>query len=285
LVQVKKGGTVEVTFYGVRGSCPCPCDQNRRYGGNTACVTLTVEGHQPIVFDLGTGLRTYGLHQPTDGTFRGTALLSHLHWDHVQGLPFFTPVQQAGARLDIYGPRQENASLGEVFDDLMRPPYFPVRVKDLPGDVRFHDVDMGDLAIGDAKVKARAVPHCGPTLGYRVELDGVVVVYVSDHQAPLSLEGFADEVLELAEGADLLIHDAQYTREEFAQRSSWGHCTVDYAVRLAAVAGVRQLALFHHDPGHDDDVVDALLAGACRLAAEVGRCEVVAPVEGQCLRF
>ena len=276
---------MEVTFYGVRGSCPCPSEENRRYGGNTACVAVTVEGHDPIVFDLGTGLRAFGLTQPTDGTFRGTALMTHLHWDHVQGLPFFPPADRVGARLDVYGPRQEEGSLGEVFGDLMRPPYFPVRFGDLRGDIRFHDVEVADLAIGDAKVKVRPVPHCGPTVGYRVELDGAVITYISDHQAPRSLEGFADEVLELADGADLLIHDAQYTPEEFAQRAHWGHCTVEYAVRLAAATGVRRLALFHHDPAHDDDALDALLEGAQRLAAEIGRFEVSSASEGQQLRF
>lgn len=276
---------MEVTFYGVRGSCPCPCEENRRYGGNTACVALAVEGHEPIVFDLGTGLRAFGLSQPTDGSFRGTALMTHLHWDHVQGLPFFPPADRVGARFDVYGPCQESGSLGEVFGELMRPPYFPVRFGDLRGDIRFHGVDVADLAIGDAKVKVRPVPHCGPTVGYRVELDGAVITYIPDHQAPLSLQGFADEVLELADGADLLIHDAQYTRAEFAERTHWGHCTVDYAVRLAAAAGVRTLALFHHDPGHDDDTVDGLLRGARELAAQVGAFEVLAAAEGCSLHF
>jgi ribonuclease BN (tRNA processing enzyme) len=122
-------------------------------------------------------------------------------------------------------------------------------------------------------------------VGYRVELDGAVITYISDHQAPPSLEGFADQVLELADGADLLIHDAQYTPDEFAERALWGHCTVDYAVRLAAAAGVRTLALFHHDPGHDDDTVDKLLVGAQELASQVGGLKVLAAAEGARLHF
>jgi phosphoribosyl 1,2-cyclic phosphodiesterase len=272
---------LDITFYGVRGSCPCPSEENRRYGGNTACVGVTVDGHEPIVFDLGTGLRAFGQTQPTDGTFRGTALMTHLHWDHVQGLPFFPPADRVGARFDVYGPRQVEGPLSQVFGDLMRPPYFPVRFTDLRGDIQFHDVETEDLAIGDAKVKVRPVPHCGPTVGYRVELDGVVVTYVSDHQAPRSLQGFDDAVLELAEGADLLIHDAQYTPEEFAHKAHWGHCTVDYAVSLAKAAGVRRLALFHHDPAHDDDTLDAIVAGARRFSDQVGGPPVLGASEGQ----
>jgi phosphoribosyl 1,2-cyclic phosphodiesterase len=118
---------VKVTFYGVRGSTPCPADRNRRYGGNTACVALEVPDEDPIVFDLGTGLRFFGDTQPLDGSFRGTALVSHIHWDHVQGLPFFPPADRVGARFDVYGPGQEGLSLAQAFDEFMRPPYFPVR--------------------------------------------------------------------------------------------------------------------------------------------------------------
>ena len=122
---------MNVTFYGVRGSTPCPCEANRRYGANTACVALEVPGEDPIVFDIGTGLRFWGETLPTDGSFRGTALVTHMHWDHVQGLPFFVPVDRPGARLDIYGPTQDEGSLAEVFNDLMKPPYFPVRAAEL----------------------------------------------------------------------------------------------------------------------------------------------------------
>ncbi len=267
-----------VTFFGVRGSCPCPAEANRRYGGNTACVALTVAGEAPIVFDLGTGVRAFGDTQPVDGSFRGAALVTHLHWDHVQGLPFFPPADREGAVLDVYGPVAGTSSLADSFGDFMRPPFFPVRAEELRGEVRFHDVTEDDLAIGDAKVMVRAVPHVGATLGYRVSWDGSVVTYVSDHQAPVGLDRFADGVLELAEGADVLIHDAQYTSEEFREKANWGHCTVDYAVDLARRAGVRQLVLFHHDPAHSDDDLDALLDQARRRAG--GAFEVISAYEG-----
>jgi phosphoribosyl 1,2-cyclic phosphodiesterase len=271
---------LKVTFYGVRGSCPCPSDANRRYGGNTACVTLEVPGEVPIIFDLGTGLRLLAATQPHDGTFRASALVTHIHWDHVQGLPFFPPVDRTGAELDVYGPAQEGGRLHDVFGGFMRPPYFPVHFSELRGRIRFHDVVDDDLAIGSAKVKVRPVPHCGPTVGYRVDWDGRSVAYVSDHQAPLGLDSVVESVLELCDGVDVLIHDAQFTRSEFEEKSHWGHCTIDYAVRVARESGARRLVLFHHDPAHSDQTLDRLLDEARDLPDAAGVDEVLAAAEG-----
>jgi phosphoribosyl 1,2-cyclic phosphodiesterase len=273
---------LNVTFYGVRGSTPCPCEQNQRYGGNTACVALESPGCEPIVLDLGTGLRFWGDTLPADGSFRGHALVTHLHWDHVQGLPFFVPVNRVGARFDIYGPAQETGlSLEEAFGEFMRHPYFPVGVGDLAGDFEFHVLDDGEFAVGDAKVRSRQVPHVGSTNGYRIEMDGVSVAYIPDHQQPIDGgHEIADGVLELCDGVDLLIHDAQYTPTEFAAKAHWGHCTVEYAVHIAREAGVRRLALFHHDPYHDDDAVDEILDGARDHAVGAGIAEVLAAYEG-----
>jgi phosphoribosyl 1,2-cyclic phosphodiesterase len=270
---------VDVAFYGVRGSCPCPSETNRRYGGNTACVVLTVEGEAPIVFDLGTGLRAFGATQPLDGSFRGTALVTHIHWDHVQGLPFFPPADRIGAKLVVYGPAHDEGTLAEVFDDFMRPPYFPVHFSQLRGDIVFHDVTKDDFRVGQAEIQARPVPHTGPTVGYRVRWGGATVAYISDHQAPVGSDSVADTVLELADGADVLIHDAQYTRAEFAEKAHWGHCTIDYAVSVAVQARVRRLVMFHHDPAHDDDQMDELAAEARRLGERSGL-EVIAAYEG-----
>lgn len=270
---------MELTFYGVRGSCPCPSEANRRYGGNTACVALTEGINPPIVFDLGTGLRAFGETQPLDGSFVGAALVTHIHWDHVQGLPFFPPADRQGARFDIYGPQQDDGTLAELFDGFMRPPYFPVTCAELRGDIRFHEVLKDEFMIGPAKVIVRPVPHNGPTVGYRVVWDGRVVTYISDHQAPLGLDTVADSVVELAHGADVLIHDAQYTRSEFEEKSHWGHCTVDYAVTVALEANARKLVLFHHDPSHGDDRMDELLAEAVALGQPHGL-EVTAAFEG-----
>ena len=271
---------MHVSFYGVRGSTPCPAEANRRYGGNTSCVALESEGHDPIVLDLGTGLRMYGETLPHDGSFHGHALVTHVHWDHVQGLPFFVPVLQPGATFDVYGPPLPDQSLAQCFETFVAPPYFPVSVDQLPGIIQFHDVSDVDLVVGDAKVKVRTAPHTGMTNGYRIEQDGRSVAYVSDHQMPIDDHtAIPDSVLELCDGVDLLIHDAQYTPAEFDTKKDWGHCTVDYAVHVAAESGTKCLALFHHDPSHDDDTVDCLLAGARERAK--GRVdEVLAAAEG-----
>jgi len=274
---------VHVTFYGVRGSTPCPCDANHRYGGNTSCVVVERSGHDPIVLDLGTGLRFFGdTFAPTD-TFRGHALVTHVHWDHVQGLPFFAPVLRPGSSLDVYGPPPDppgTCAIDECFDRFISPPLFPVTLDDLPGEIRFHTVRDSVITVGDAKVTARDVPHTGVTNGYRIELDGTTVVYVSDHQMPLDgSHHVTDAVLELCEGADLLIHDAQYTPEEFAAKRDWGHCTMEFAVHVASEAGARRLALFHHDPTHDDAFLDCL-ADRARVLAGPRVEEVIVASEG-----
>lgn len=274
---------MQVTFYGVRGSTPCPNDDNQRYGGNTSCAVVEAPGHDPIVLDLGTGLRQWGEVFPATETFHGHALVTHVHWDHVQGLPFFAPVLRPGASLQVYGPPPEHdgiRSLGDCFEQFICPPLFPVCIAELPGDIRFHTVRDTDLVVGDAKVMVRDVPHTGITNGYRIELDGITVVYVSDHQMPQDgTHAVTDDVLELCAGADLLIHDAQYTPEEFETKRDWGHCTVEFAVHVAAEAGARRLALFHHDPTHDDDFIDCLVARA-RMIAGPRVEEVLAASEG-----
>lgn len=281
------GPLLNVSFFGVRGSTPCPSEANRRYGGNTSCVALESPGHAPIVLDLGTGLRFWGATlDPTD-VFHGSALITHLHWDHVQGLPFFTPVLKPSAHFDVYGPPQpECGSLADAFNQFMRPPYFPVTTKDLLGDIRFHEAWDEDLELDGAKVKVRAVPHVGRTCGYRVEMGGATVAYLSDHQMPTDgSHDIADGVLELCDGADLLIHDAQYTVAEFPAKSTWGHCTPDYAVHVAREAGARRLALFHHDPSHSDVDIDGMLANARTLAEGTTIDEVVAAHEGLVITF
>lgn len=237
-----------------------------RYGGNTACVAVEAGDDPPVVIDLGTGLRPFGHDMEArygpDKPVVVTALLSHLHWDHIIGLPFCTPLLRPGGRLDVYGPYQQDGSLYEILDKVVKPPFFPVQMSELQGCIEFHEVADEDLAIGSAKVKVRVVPHVGTTLGFRIDADGASVAFVHDHQAPDDRSVVNRNVLELCDGADLVVHDAQYTEEEYRAKATWGHSTVAYAVHVAAEAGARRLAMFHHDPQHTDADVDSLLEQA-----------------------
>ncbi|HXY42650.1 MAG TPA: MBL fold metallo-hydrolase [Acidimicrobiales bacterium] len=305
-----------VGFYGVRGSCPCSDPALSRYGGSTACVTVDAgDGSPPVLFDLGTGCRRLGqallarffpgetlspgtppreAHEPPrppvahgDVRLRLSAFVTHLHFDHVQGLPFFGPALQSDVHLDVYGPVQDG-SLAEAFSAFLQPPYFPVGVTELPAELGFYELaDGSEVQVGAAVVRAREVPHVGRTLGYRIEAAGVSVAYIGDHQAPshdgLVLPKVSEAALELSRGVDLLIHDAQYTDAEFAVKAHWGHSTVGYALEIAGQAGARRLALFHHDPTHGDDELDRLAEVATERAG--GAFEVVMAAEDMEIRL
>ncbi len=274
---------MKVTFHGVRGSFPSPAPWNRRYGGNTASVSLQADGEPLLLLDLGTGLPLldFGADGAAGaGAFRANALVTHLHLDHVQGLPFFEPILRPDTALDIYAPPQPSGPLRDAFARLVGPPYFPVPMDQLPAELRFHEVLDGQFNLGRVLVTVRPVPHLGPTVGYRVEGDGATVAYVSDHQAPLDQNGVDEGVLELCAGADLLIHEAQYNREEFLAKRDWGHCTAEYAVLVAQKAGARRLCLFHHDPWRTDDDLDASVARASQDCEGTSVGDVFAAAEG-----
>jgi len=271
---------VVVSFHGVRGSTPCSCPSLQRYGGNTSCVTIEADGQDPIILDLGTGLRMFGRDSGGDAPVSAHALLTHLHWDHVQGLPFFGPLQCAESALTIYGPGENGVSLARCMGRFMAPPFFPVTCDDLPGRIRFVDVLEDDFAIGETRIMVRPVPHTGPTAGFRVTRNGVSVAYVPDHQEPIDdRTRVTPGVLELCRGVDVLIHDAQFTRAELAAKADWGHSTPEYALEVARRSGAKTLVLFHHDPGHDDDAVDVICEQTRRLA-ETDPITVVAATEG-----
>jgi len=268
----------------VRGSTPCHGDDVARYGGNTSCVSVDVAGHDPILLDLGTGARYFGLQCSPETGFRGSFLVSHLHWDHVQGLPFFSPLLRPDSHIDFYAPSPEGGrSIGEIVHASIGPPLFPVQLDRFPGDITFHTKGDDEFSIGDVSVMSRLIPHVGNTLGYRLEFGGASLAYLSDHQQPgVGIFGATDNARELCAGVDVLIHDSQYTPDEFVLKPDWGHCTTEYAMWLAIESRVKVLVLFHHDPLHDDDHVDRMLADAQAHCRGSGT-KVLAAAEGSTL--
>jgi phosphoribosyl 1,2-cyclic phosphodiesterase len=281
---------LNVTFFGVRSATPVAGAATRRYGGNTACVAFEAPGREPIVCDLGTGLRAWVDTLDPERPSRAHALLTHVHLDHVRGLPLLDDLDAAVTGLDVYGPGPEGRRLADAVGDVLGPSWTPPRPGEGRRQLRFTTVGDEDLVVGDAKVMVRTVPHVGATNGYRVDWEGVSVAYVSDHRAPPGLDTVDQSVLELADGVDLLVHDSQldaarFQGAEWDQRPGGGHSTVDYAVLVAREAGARCLALFHHDPSHDDEHLDRLLARARRTAERMGVDEVIAAAEGTTVSF
>jgi phosphoribosyl 1,2-cyclic phosphodiesterase len=286
-----------VRFWGTRGSIPKPGPGTVRYGGNTSCVEVRSASGTLVVLDCGTGAHGLGqaLVASAASPLRGHLLIGHTHWDHIQGFPFFAPVFIPGNEWHIYGPRGVGSSLREALAGQMQSSYFPVKLNELGATLHYHDLVEGTLEIGDIHVTTQYLNHPALTLGYRLQVDGVTVVYATDHE-PHSKPGAAGSHLPLIgqdvrharflADADLVIHDAQYTTREFSAKRGWGHSTTEYAVEAAVSAGVRRLALFHHDPTRDDDAVDRLVAGARDLVAQAGgTTEVFAAAEGQVLEL
>jgi len=229
-----------------------------RYGGNTSCVQVTLSDGTHMVLDAGTGIRELGLSLGREAPNVIHLLLTHLHLDHLEGLGFFLPLWRPETELHIWGPPSPVEALSERIARYMSPPLFPVLLSDAPSDLYFHDVPDDPWTIGSATVTARPVVHPGPTVGYRLEADGAVLAYLPDHEPCLGgplVEDRRDWIsgLELARDADVLLHDAQYSDDEYPEHVGWGHSSVADAVAFARVAGAHRLLLFHHDPLHSDD--------------------------------
>ncbi|MCA1830336.1 MAG: MBL fold metallo-hydrolase [Actinomycetota bacterium] len=253
---------MRVIFCGVRGSTPAPGAAFVRYGGNTSCVALAHDGEAPsLVLDGGTGLRR--LTKYLDGeTFKGTILIGHLHWDHTHGLPFFRAGDAPDARVRVLIPEQGDAA--EVMARAISPPHFPVRLEELRGDWSVGGLDEGTFEIEGFTVTAAEIPHkASRTYGFRISDGSSTLAYMSDHwpcasgMGPEGLGEYHEAALMLAKDADLLVHDAQYTAEEYPVRGPFGHAAIEYAINLAEIAHAKALMLFHHDPDRTDDEIDA----------------------------
>ncbi len=275
-------------MWGCRGSLPAPSPDTVRYGGNTSCVELNVDEDIVIVLDAGSGIRPLGrilaVHRPQ----AIHVLLTHLHLDHLQGLAFFLPFWSDDIELHIWGPSSPNYSLATRVASYVSPPLFPVHLSDVPSRPIFHDVPDEPWMIGSALVARYPVVHQGPTLGFRVTADDRTLAYIPDHEPSLGvdlrqLEPDWISGYRVAEGADVLLHDSQYSGEEYGSHAGWGHSSIDHAVSFARAAQVERLLMFHHDPGHTDMELESLRDEAQSLWT--GRQSPVLAAEGMTLRL
>jgi phosphoribosyl 1,2-cyclic phosphodiesterase len=272
---------MKLKFWGVRGSIPTPGKDTVRYGGNTPCLELRLDNDELIIFDAGTGIRNFGDNLMNNGaSLNAHLLITHPHWDHIQGFPFFKPAFISGTELTIIGTERPDKTLSEIIAEQMDRIYFPVQLDELKAKLHFHPIHKeGDLRVRGCTVRALYVNHPGFTVGYRLEYKGKILVYISDNEpydrevaANLSnIESVVKEkydaekgdpnqrVFDFCRGADVLLHDATYTPEEYIDRVGWGHSHYLFTLRVAAEAGVKQLYLFHHEPTHSDEKVDDIL--------------------------
>jgi phosphoribosyl 1,2-cyclic phosphodiesterase len=272
---------LKVTLLGTRGSLPAPGPDTSRYGGNTSCVEVRTTPDSLLVLDAGTGIRRLGEPDPT--LARVDVLLTHLHMDHIVGLGFFRALFRPDLEVHIWGPPSTTQDLHARLTRYLSPPLFPVRLRDLPCRLSLHDAPRrGTVELPGVSVTADLVCHPGPTMGYRLTSNGATLAYLSDHEPALGATAFPRSPnwtsgYDLAAGADVLIHDAQYSEDEYAARVGWGHSSVRQALTFAEMTEVGCLVAFHHDPDHGDDTLDRLHAEAAALKSPF---EVVFAAEG-----
>ena len=285
-----------VRFWGTRGSLPKPGPDTLGYGGNTSCIEVQTAAGTLVIIDCGSGLHGLGQALMTAGgsVLKGHILVSHTHWDHIQGIPFFTPFFVPENEWDIYAPRGIGQSIQETLAGQMQYAYFPVRLDEMGASIHYHELIEGEFQIDDITVRTRYLNHTALTLGFRLEADGAALVYASDHE-PFSrhlASGKGDigrqdrQHCEFLAGADLVIHDAQFTLDEYSSKIGWGHSTAEYAVAMCKAAGAARLALTHHDPLRTDNAIDQIVRDdrddQSRIATAL---DVFAAAEGQDLEL
>lgn len=253
---------MKVLIKGVRGSIPTSSPETSYYGGNTSCVTV-VEDDWMIILDGGSGLQKVTL--PKKPTNRIDILLTHLHFDHIQGLGFFGSLFDPSKEVHIWGPESATQSLNSRLNKFLSPPFFPVLMRDLPCKLFLHDISNSSFKIGPFSIESRYVIHPGPTVGYRIQGNNAVLAYIPDHEQALGLAGMIAEKewisgFDIAENADLLLHDAQYTYYEYKEKIGWGHSSMEDAITFAAITEVKRLLFFHHDPSRTDEQLEVLFS-------------------------
>ena len=258
---------MQARVWGCRGSIAAPGPDTVKYGGNTSCVEVRLASGHTLILDAGTGIRPLGVVMQPDLPGELHILLTHLHLDHLQGLGFFRPLFVPGLDIHIWGPTSPVQHLSERIAMYLSPPLFPLRLEDVPSNLTFHDAPEEPVTIGSATIRAAKVTHQGPTIGYRIEEEGRVLVYIPDHEPALGtdLSSMPETWVsghEIAHSADVLLHDAQYRDDEYDSHIGWGHSGVDAAIQFAQKADVGNLVLFHHDPYHTDPELEALLLTA-----------------------
>lgn len=266
-------GPAKIRFWGVRGSIPVPGPQTVKYGGNTSCVEVRADGHT-IILDAGTGLRALGnaLESETHGQpLDLTILVTHMHWDHIQGLPFFSPAYGPQNRIRVHGFTEAGRGFLEIFSRQMEAPYFPITLSAMQGIVVFEELGADTFQVGSIRVSSCRTRHPGLCHAYRLDTGAGSICYIPDHEVG-SVNATPDNeaVAKLIQGADLVILDAQYTAEEYSGFEGRGHSSMEDAVRFARDARAKRLHLFHHDPSHDDDFLDRMLQKARHIAAGSG---------------
>jgi phosphoribosyl 1,2-cyclic phosphodiesterase len=272
---------MKVRLWGTRGSLAAPGAETARYGGNTACVEVVGAAGTVLILDAGTGIRRLAADLPAK-VRRLDILLTHLHMDHIQGLGFFPPLHDPGLEIHIWGPASTTLSLGERLRRYLSPPLFPVRLRDLRCELVLHEVPRDEVRVGELTINSALVCHPGPTVGYRIGNGQAVLAYLPDHEPSLGTRRFPSEPrwtsgYDLAAGADLLIHDAQYSQAEYPDHVGWGHSSLDDAMRFAALVDAKHLVSFHHDPAHTDDDLDRMMT---QVADARARLAVTPGVEG-----
>ena len=253
---------LRLKIWGCRGSIATPSSETTKYGGNTSCVEVVLDGETTLVLDAGTGIRKLGLDLARRGTRHVHLFLTHLHLDHLEGLRFFAPLWDPQVTVDVWGPRSPVLNLRDRILRSFSPPLFPLDLRDLPAHVSFHDLPAEPGEFAGVTVASDRVLHPGPTLGYRLEREGSTVAYLPDHEPVLAgIDGVPRDWLSagaLARDADVLIHDAQYGDDEYGARIGWGHSSVSDAVSYCNAVGADRLVLFHHEPEHSDGALEKL---------------------------